>query len=430
MSLPTVIRAENLGKRYILSHVKGESYHMARDAVSRLARDAGRRLLHPLRSSANRPMPGLSTSEEFWALKGIDFAIGQGEVVGIVGRNGAGKSTLLKILSRITEPTTGHVALKGKVNSLLEVGTGFHGELTGRENIFLNGSILGMSRQQIIRKFDEIVDFSEVGTFLDTPMKRYSSGMQVRLAFSIAAHLDSEVLIIDEVLAVGDVGFQQKCLAKMREFATGGGRTILFVSHAMGTVRDLCSRCLLLRQGEIVAEGTPEQVVHEYLGEVMLEQAVCRDYQVPQSDSPFIRRLRLLPAEPAEFPGWHSMALEIQLEHLHRCSDPVVEWHLENADGMVLFRVRKELSREKEFLLEKGGAVGVTCRIPQLPLCSGQYWLGCNLLPGLNERSRPLNRVLGVALGRPEEIAAMMDTGAGRDLVRVVPVWEGPFLAG
>jgi lipopolysaccharide transport system ATP-binding protein len=204
------------------------------------------------------------TTEEFWALKDVNFEVKRGEVVGIIGRNGAGKSTLLKILSRITEPTEGRVEIRGRVASLLEVGTGFHPELTGRENIYLNGAILGMSRAEIRRKFDEIVAFAEIEKFLDTPVKRYSSGMYVRLAFAVAAHLEPEILIVDEVLAVGDAEFQKKCLGKMQDVA-GGGRTVLFVSHNMGAVSTLTERCLYLAQGRIAFSGETSQCIEEYL---------------------------------------------------------------------------------------------------------------------------------------------------------------------
>jgi lipopolysaccharide transport system ATP-binding protein len=202
--------------------------------------------------------------EEFWALKGIDFEVKQGDVVGVIGRNGAGKSTLLKVLSRITEPTTGRVRIRGRVASLLEVGTGFHPELTGRENIYLNGAILGMARAEIRRKFDEIVAFAEVEKFLDTPVKRYSSGMYVRLAFGVAAHLEPEILVVDEVLAVGDAEFQKKCLGKMRDVSRGG-RTVLFVSHNMAAVKSLTTRSILLRGGELIFDGTTDAAIHRYL---------------------------------------------------------------------------------------------------------------------------------------------------------------------
>lgn len=210
-------------------------------------------------------MEGLNSTEEFWALEDVSFEVKQGERIGIIGSNGAGKSTLLKILSRITEPTAGRVSLKGRTASLLEVGTGFHPELTGRENVFLNGAILGMSRVDIRQRFDEIVDFAEIEKFLDTPVKRYSSGMYVRLAFAIAAHLEPEILIVDEVLAVGDAQFQKKCLGKMGEVSSEDGRTVLFVSHNMGAVSRLCSRAVLLNSGRKVKEGKVNDVVPEYL---------------------------------------------------------------------------------------------------------------------------------------------------------------------
>jgi lipopolysaccharide transport system ATP-binding protein len=215
--------------------------------------------------------------EDFWALHQVSFDVAPGDVVGIIGRNGAGKSTLLKILSRITEPTEGRVHLRGRVASLLEVGTGFHPELTGRENIFLNGAILGMNRAEIRRKFDAIVEFAEIERFLDTPVKRYSSGMFVRLAFAVAAHLEPEILIVDEVLAVGDAVFQQKCMGKMDAVSKREGRTVLFVSHNMAAIQHLCGRAVLLKGGQIHTEGDPARVVSEYLTDARQGQTVSLD---------------------------------------------------------------------------------------------------------------------------------------------------------
>lgn len=251
-SKDVVVRVRGLSKSYSIVH---------QNKGSDIVPGSSRRLLNPFRRVER---------ETFWALKDVNFDIGKGDVVGIVGRNGAGKSTLLKILSRITEPTAGRIELHGRVGSLLEVGTGFHPELTGRENIYLNGAILGMSRREIDRQFDAIVDFAGVEKFLDTPVKRYSSGMYVRLAFGVAAHLDSEILVVDEVLAVGDADFQRKCLGKMQDVA-GQGRTVLFVSHNMAATRSLCSRAILLGQGSIIADGETEDVVHLYLS--LFEQA-------------------------------------------------------------------------------------------------------------------------------------------------------------
>jgi lipopolysaccharide transport system ATP-binding protein len=249
-----IIKVEGLGKKYIISHEGKESYTALRDVISRTAKKL-----------VKRNNKTSSYKEEFWALKDLDFEIKKGEAVGIIGRNGAGKSTLLKILSRITEPTLGRIEINGRVASLLEVGTGFHPELTGRENIFLNGAILGMSRNEIRRKFDEIVDFSGVEKFLDTPVKRYSSGMYVRLAFAVAAHLEPEILVVDEVLAVGDAEFQRKCLGKMNEVSKKEGRTVLFVSHQLSAIRNLCSRAILLSQGKTIFQGDVDIAIAKYL---------------------------------------------------------------------------------------------------------------------------------------------------------------------
>lgn len=254
-----IIRVQGVGKRY---HLGGPAapYSTLRETIMEMARKPVR----ALRKNGD--------NSTLWALQDLDFEVSPGEVLGIIGRNGAGKSTLLKILSRITEPTVGRVELFGRVASLLEVGTGFHPELTGRENIYLNGSILGMSRKEIERKFDEIVEFSEVEKFLDTPVKRYSSGMYVRLAFAVAAHLQPEILIVDEVLAVGDYAFQQKCLNKMQDVSTGG-RTVLFVSHNMGAISRLCQRCIVLDQGRIVASGPTAAAVQTYMTSGLMERA-------------------------------------------------------------------------------------------------------------------------------------------------------------
>lgn len=253
-----VIQVENLSKKYVIAHQASGSYSTLRDSIVDGARSLGRRLAPGQKH--DRP-----TREEFWALKDVSFDVKRGDRLGIIGRNGAGKSTLLKILSRITEPTKGEITIHGRVASLLEVGTGFHPELTGRENIFLNGAILGMSRTEIRKKFDEIVSFAEVEKFLDTPVKRYSSGMYVRLAFAVAAHLEPEILIVDEVLAVGDVQFQKKCLGKMQNVAESEGRTILFVSHNMDALQRLCSHSLLFERGKLVDAGATTRLVAQYM---------------------------------------------------------------------------------------------------------------------------------------------------------------------
>jgi lipopolysaccharide transport system ATP-binding protein len=252
------IRVENLGKRYRIGEVVG--YKTLRDTLA----GGAAALLHRSRPAT----PGDSNRTSFiWALKDVSFEVKQGEVVGIIGSNGAGKSTVLRVLSRITTPTEGSVAMYGRVRPLLEVGTGFHPELTGRENVYLNGAILGMGRVEIARKFDEIVEFSGVKKFLDTPVKHYSSGMYVRLAFAVAAHLEPDVLIVDEVLAVGDVEFQKKCLGKMSAVA-GEGRTVIFVSHNMEAVKTLCPRTILFKGGKVEMDGVTSNVIAHYLGTV------------------------------------------------------------------------------------------------------------------------------------------------------------------
>lgn len=265
MSEP-IIKVENLGKKYIIGHkveggaIKG-GFPTLRDRIM----DATGWLKNSAISTLTGKKIAYPAYEEFWALKNVSFEIQAGEIIGIVGRNGAGKSTLLKLLSRITEPTTGEIILNGRVASLLEVGTGFHPELTGRENIYLNGAVLGMSRAEIKKKFDEIVAFSEIEKFLDTPVKRYSSGMYVRLAFAVAAHLEPDILVVDEVLAVGDAAFQKKCLGKMNDVANQEGRTVLFVSHNMSALQSLCQRAFRFNLGQLVEQGPTQRVVQHYL---------------------------------------------------------------------------------------------------------------------------------------------------------------------
>ena len=253
-----VISIENLGKSYMIGHQSKDVRYVAlRDVISEAGRKLWSRLRHPEYYTHENV-------EEFWALQNLNLEINEGDRLGIIGRNGAGKTTLLKLISRITDPTKGQIKIKGRVASLLEVGTGFHPELTGRENVYLNGAILGMSRKEIKSKFDEIVDFAGVEQFLDTPVKRYSSGMHVRLGFSVAAHLEPEILVVDEVLAVGDAAFQKKCIGKMNSVAKQG-RTILFVSHQMQAITNLCNKAILLDQGKMIEQGDTHQIVQHYL---------------------------------------------------------------------------------------------------------------------------------------------------------------------
>ncbi len=302
--MSSIIEIKNISKCYNITGRK-RGYVALRDIFSEY-------LKHPFASGKNliKSILGRNRNETFWALKDINFTVEKGEAIGLIGANGAGKSTLLKILSRITPPTTGEISLTGKVASLLEVGTGFHPELTGRENIFLNGAILGMTRKEIAKKFDAIVSFSGIGDFIDTPVKRYSSGMYVRLAFSIAAHIEPDILLVDEVLAVGDAEFQKKCLGKMEEVTGKAGRTILFVSHNMGAIQKLCSKTVLLDKGRIVMIGPTDTVIGHYLSKeyhrdnenekifpIVEDDIVMRDFSIRQKD---IRTLHIDPDEPFE----------------------------------------------------------------------------------------------------------------------------------
>src|SRR5438067_3586401 len=299
MAADVVIRAEGLGKKYVIGHqAERESYVALRDVIARKAQRFARASLDFV--LGREASPG-SIMEEFWALRDVNFEVKRGEVVGIIGRNGAGKSTLLKVISRITEPNEGRIELTGRVASMLEVGTGFHPELTGRENIFLNGAILGMRHAEIRRRFDEIVAFSDVENFLDTPVKRFSSGMYTRLAFAVAAHLETENLIVDEVLAVGDAEFQRKCLGKMSEVAQGG-RTVLFVSHNMGAIRRLTRRCVVLDQGRIRADAPVDEAIDLYLAQAAegLTGGVFLRRDPPQERPFYVRRVTLRRRRDAE----------------------------------------------------------------------------------------------------------------------------------
>lgn len=289
--MSSVITVDHLSKKYIISHQRQERYTALRDVLATRAKHFANKMLHPFSAPTEDP-----TREEFWALKDVSFEIQQGDRVGIIGRNGAGKSTLLKVLSRITEPTSGKVQIKGRVASLLEVGTGFHPELTGRENIYLNGAILGMSKVEIRQKFDEIVAFAEVEKFLDTPVKRYSSGMYVRLAFAVAAHLEPEILIVDEVLAVGDAQFQKKCLGKMDEVGKQG-RTVLFVSHNMGVISQLCPSCIWLENGRVREVGITERIVSVYMQNGIAAYAGDVEFDEDDAKPAQLKRLTLLNEE-------------------------------------------------------------------------------------------------------------------------------------
>lgn len=276
-----IITVKNISKKYNIRHQQG-GYVALRDVLTNIFRNP-----FSFIKSKTKEALGIDTKEEFWALKDINFEIMKGEVIGIIGRNGAGKSTLLKILSQITPPTTGEIKIHGTVGSLLEVGTGFHPELTGRENIFLNGAILGMKKKEIVKKFDDIVEFAGVEKFLDTPVKYYSSGMYVRLAFSVAAHMDPDILIVDEVLAVGDAEFQKKCLGKMESITKEEGRTIIFVSHDMDAIANICTKCILLSRGKLQKFGNTKDIIDLYRSNKLdvVENNVAEDFNILKNQS-------------------------------------------------------------------------------------------------------------------------------------------------
>lgn len=358
MSSPTVIRAENVSKKYVISHLGKQQ--TLRDAMHHGLRLAWRRLRWNAR--LNR--------EEFWALKDVSFEVKQGEVLGIIGRNGAGKSTLLKILSRITEPTTGRIAIKGRVASLLEVGTGFHPELTGRENIFLNGAILGMSRAEVRAKFDEIVAFAEIDQFIDTPVKRYSSGMYIRLAFAVAAHLEPEILIVDEVLAVGDAQFQKKCLGKMREVAQGAGRTVLFVSHNLGALHTICSHAVLISGGRVVGQGDIATQIALY-SSTSGTTAASTFEQRTVTTGLALQRLDLAPGTVVS-----GSDLDVALEFAATRRITLVEACLIINSPMGSRIAIADLRRpDTSWRVESGTPLRLTARIRHLPLVEGEYVL-------------------------------------------------------
>lgn len=365
-----VVRVEGIGKRYRLKHQRLGGHTTLRDTLSASARNIfGRR-----RSEGYRR----ATEEDFWALKDISFEIGQGDVVGFIGRNGAGKSTLLKILSRITEPTEGRLRIRGRVASLLEVGTGFHPELSGRENIFLNGAILGMTRAEIGRKFDEIVAFAEVEKFLDTPVKRYSSGMYVRLAFAVAAHMEPEILIVDEVLAVGDAEFQKKCLGKMGEVAKHGGRTVLFVSHNMAVVRDLCQRAMFIKNGRIAMDGECRSVVGAYLENAGGEtsQSQWRRAEDTGDARAAIMELALRSADDllvSELVMGDAVCIDMKLRFKESVDRPQFGVKVHATDGTPILDLRTRHNGLD--LLKADGEMTLRAMIPSLALYPGEYLL-------------------------------------------------------
>jgi lipopolysaccharide transport system ATP-binding protein len=371
-----VIKAENLGKMYTIGHqAENGRYTALRDVLMQNARTLWRKTKD---LATGKPIIQGDTMEEVWALKDVSFEIRQGEAVGIIGRNGAGKSTLLKVLSRITEPSTGRVTIKGRVASLLEVGTGFHPELTGRENIYLNGTILGMTRVEIKRKFDEIVAFAEVEKYLDTPVKRYSSGMYVRLAFAVAAHLEPEILVVDEVLAVGDAAFQKKCLGKMGDVAKEG-RTVLFVSHNMAAIQNLCRRGMVLTSGVIDANGTAQQAIDIYLGSIQNSAALDLAKRTDRRGRGEILITKIEVLDEDYHPINNAISGQNVIIRLYYAANKNKVFHncrmsvSIHIHGTAYVLLSSELITNEELVLTGDGFVD--CMIPELPLSRGEYYL-------------------------------------------------------
>ncbi|MGI9627528.1 MAG: ABC transporter ATP-binding protein [Longimicrobiales bacterium] len=370
-----VIKVEGLGKRFFIGGPQ-ESYRTARDAIAGVVAAPFRRAAALLRGHATG---AAELNEAIWAFRNISFNVNQGEVVGLVGKNGAGKTTMLKVLSRITEPTEGTIDIRGRVASLLEVGTGFHPELTGRENVFLNGAILGMRRAEIASKFDEIVAFAEVGKFIDTPVKHYSSGMYVRLAFAVAAHLEPEILIVDEVLSVGDAAFQRKCLGKMGDVASSG-RTVLFVSHNMAAVTQLCSRALLLDNGGVVMDGKPYEVVEAYLSRGVENQAEWINPDPPEQGADLdVRAVRVRNSRGAlqpVIPFQEDFQIDLEYVVQEHLRSPSLAFQIMDGQGVIIWTSEdtdSEAVRNRDFL--SPGTFVSSCSIPSGVLRPGRYFV-------------------------------------------------------
>lgn len=369
MSEP-IIEVSGISKRYRLGQVGMTSL---RDDLQRLGGWLGGR----------RAATVEDAKRDFWALRDVSFAVAPGEVLGVIGRNGAGKSTLLKILSRITEPTAGEIKLRGRIGSLLEVGTGFHPELSGRDNIFLNGSILGMRKREIAAKFDEIVAFAEVGDFIDTPVKRYSSGMYVRLAFAIAAHLEPEILIVDEVLAVGDAQFQRKCIGRMQEISRGHGRTVLFVSHSMPTIQRLCQRCVVLEKGQLKGVFPVEEAIEQYnrnIGPSALDLDVSASPRELGAAGDEARILRVRSVSERGLLFGEPFAVELTLQVNKPFDALMAGFSLNTIDGQRVMTLDSDADRQTWKLAP--GRYVVTLRLPRLPVSPGRYYIAASIGQG------------------------------------------------
>ncbi len=370
MTSDVAIRIAGLGKKYRIRQQRRERYVALRDVLSDAVRDLFRR------KQKKYPRP---TIEDFWALKDVSFEVRRGEVTGVIGRNGAGKSTLLKVISRITEPSAGRIELNGRVTSMLEVGTGFHPELTGRENIYLNGAILGMRHAEVKRDFDEIVAFSGVEEFLDTPIKRFSSGMYVRLAFAVAAHLHTEILIVDEVLAVGDAEFQRKCLGRMSEVAQRG-RTVLFVSHNMGAIRRLTQRCILLDQGRVKLEGPSQEAIERYLqqaSEGVVHGLFVRNKPRPAGRPFYVERVitrREEGGEPTDrFDCDRPIVIAVDYTAVRPVPGLYAYMQLQRLDGTVVYEGDSNDAGVNPFDRLPAGSGTACVRIPERILGAGTY---------------------------------------------------------
>ncbi len=379
--MPTALKIENISKRYQLGLTHSRS-------IRELVNGLGSRLIGRKQQA--------TTQGEFWALKDVSFKVNQGEVIGIIGKNGAGKSTLLKILSQITKPTSGKAVLKGRVASLLEVGTGFHPELTGRENVYLNGTILGMTKKEVARRFDEIIAFSGIEKFIDTPVKRYSSGMTVRLGFAVAAHLDPEILIVDEVLAVGDVEFQKRCLSKMQDVANSG-RTVLFVSHNLASIRNLTSRCVVLRKGQLVFDGDTSPAITQYI-------QINRTEFVSTGD---VRTLERAFKGLSQSVRFTKLVMLEEAQTLKPDEDIRFQMTLRAEENVGCFLIGLSIFRDDDFpvggtfsvelpALQQGDSIDYTFKLPQPPLAPGKYYCGISVVEANTSDKNMFDSLTGV----------------------------------
>jgi lipopolysaccharide transport system ATP-binding protein len=407
----TVIKVENLGKKYIISHQQ-ERYTALRDVMADTAKKAIKKVI-----GKGEALP---KKEEFWALRNISFDVNQGDRIGIIGRNGAGKSTLLKLLSRITEPTEGKIKIKGKIASLLEVGTGFHNELTGKENIFLNGAVLGMSKKEILKKMDDIVEFSGVEKFLDTPVKRYSSGMYVRLAFAVAAHLETEILLVDEVLAVGDAEFQKKCLGKMDDISKNEGRTVIFVSHNMGAIRQLVSRCIFLDKGTIIFDGQTNECISQYLK--------MFSGHIPSEEFPVVIKGIVLSDVNGEskdtFNISESLTIEILLEAKAKDIRFQAMVQIQNEFGIFMYHCVSVDARKPFFISGIHSKLKVS--FPKLKLYPGKYSVDVGVYhPGLSTvRMDKIESAVSFTVNQLAGLDEIRPLGKGSAVVHEIPEWE------